>query len=432
MRVGIDISALQGYHRMRGIGEVARNIVMNLKDIKEPLTPVFYVYEHGQISAAKLFKQTLFDSLKYEVEYIKPHKLILHFRPGSKLNYPTKALSKLKTMLEYLNGSMKFKNANKLDAFLQLDQSEPLAKLRRHAKNYFIAYDLIPYVLESDYLKKYPTARRDGSSRRSALKGAIKREIYKTKASFSSHKADGIIAISDKTKKDFVRYLNIPQQKIKTILIGINEADITHEVTNKTKLSVDRYHYTSWGYITKKTTIDSQNFLLFVGGVDPRRKLEDLVTAFNHLKARGSSLKLILAGDIMLGPDAITTKVASDSLNASSYLDDIYFLGYIDDQTRNWLYTHATAFVFPSIYEGFGLPILEAMRRKTPVIAYGSDAVKEVAGDHILYASGPLGIAHSVNKIQTKRSQSNLNAAANYAKSFSWQTAVKAMFSYIK
>src|SRR5680860_37195 len=95
--------------------------------------------------------------------------------------------------------------------------------------------------------------------------------------------------------------------------------------------------------MTKKESLKNQRFLLFVGGVDHRRKLDDVVTAFNHLRAQGEDIKLVLSGDIMLGAEAITTASAREALLKSSYLDDVCFLGFTDDKTRDWLYSAALA-----------------------------------------------------------------------------------------
>src|SRR5436190_305364 len=79
-------------------------------------------------------------------------------------------------------------------------------------------------------------------------------------------------------------------------------------------------------------------YLLFVGGADRRRKLEDLVTAFNQLRAQGHELKLILAGDTMQGPANVATEEIQYALKTSSYLKDIIFMGFANDATRDWLY----------------------------------------------------------------------------------------------
>jgi glycosyltransferase involved in cell wall biosynthesis len=86
-------------------------------------------------------------------------------------------------------------------------------------------------------------------------------------------------------------------------------------------------------------------------------------------------------------------------LDNPSYLDDIHLLGYASNQQRDWLYEHSLAFVFPSVYEGFGLPVLEAMQYGTPVITYKNSSIQEVAQSSAIYTYGTLGIADKAKEL---------------------------------
>jgi len=88
----------------------------------------------------------------------------------------------------------------------------------------------------------------------------------------------------------------------------------------------------------------------------------------------------------MKSPRHIPSYQTRTALETSPFKDSIYFVGYTDDKTRDWLYKNATTFVFPSIYEGFGLPVLEAMKQKVPIICYGCEAIREIAADIPFYA----------------------------------------------
>jgi glycosyltransferase involved in cell wall biosynthesis len=192
-----------------------------------------------------------------------------------------------------------------------------------------------------------------------------------------------------------------------------------------TPTDLRHYKKTSWGYLEYPLELDSKvPFLLFVGGADKRRKLGDLITAFNNLRAQGHELKLILAGDSMRGPGNISTEEIQTALKDSSYLDDIIFMGFVNDIGRDWLYKNSLAFVFPSRYEGFGLPVLEAMIHDCPVISYENDAVKAVAEQAPLYTYGSRGIFESV-KILLESTDGQLEAirikGRAQAKKFSWE-----------
>ena len=132
-------------------------------------------------------------------------------------------------------------------------------------------------------------------------------------------------------------------------------------------------------------------------------------------------INLVLVGDTMLGETNIHNDTVRDYLKKnSSYNGDIYFLGYVDQSSLEWLYEHALAFVYPSTYEGFGLPILEAMRYGTPVVTYSNTSIYEVAGEAALYADGYLGIAEAVTRLlgdsnlRKKYASLSKNRAGNY------------------
>lgn len=135
----------------------------------------------------------------------------------------------------------------------------------------------------------------------------------------------------------------------------------------------------------------------------------------------------------MFGP----TQVANPSLQAylsdTAYPDDILFLGFTDDNTKDWLYENALAFVFPSVYEGFGLPVLEAMRYGTPVITYNNSSISEIAGDAALYADGALGIAEGVRSLlaDDHLRKHLAQAGMKQVSSFSWRKTVNSILDVI-
>src|SRR5690606_28011392 len=109
---------------------------------------------------------------------------------------------------------------------------------------------------------------------------------------------------------------------------------------------------------------------------------------------------------------------------------DIYFVGFTDDATRNWLYKNALAFVFPSVYEGFGLPVLEAMSLKTPVICYKNRAVQEVAGTFPLYADDVWSLVDKIREVETLSGKDSfkglLEKGAKHATQYGWdKTAIQ-------
>jgi len=430
MKIGIDLSSIQGPNRYRGIGSVAINILRNL-DYNNDDKFIFYIYKDFPTTEVDVEKALNLGQKNYEIRLMEPFK-DKKYLPG-KLKYVQKAISKIMTMTSYRYGSKKYGDLSDVDAFIQLDQLEPLARLPKESKNYLIVYDLIPYILESDYLWTYRTARANGLNRRAAIKKFVKRLVYAQKIRLNLKKADKILCISKTTEADFKKWFKTPEDKFEVISLG---ADIP-EATSKTACNGDitRYYQTSWGYSIKKIeSLKNELFLLFIGGVDNRRKIVDLVTAFNQLRAQGYNIKLALAGDSMNDIDRMDNFETKNAILSSSYFNDIFLLGFVDDSMRNWLYQNTLAFVFPSVYEGVGLPVLEAMNHHAPVITYDNRATREVAKDFPLYASDPLSIVDDVKRLLTmdkKELLSITDKACAHSQKYNWKNTAASIMRIV-
>lgn len=417
MTIGLDLSSLQGPHRMRGVGYTLINFINNIPaNLRTRHKFVFYFYtEGGYNDPLELLD---LNGIEYEVRPLESVKKIGPELPG-RLHIITRLIHKITSLRHLYLGDPRIRNLDGVEVFLQTDQMVSVPKAWR-IKKAFIAYDVIPYVLESDYLWGYGTARAHGRSRQLALRHALRRWEYVHKLRTNARRSDKVLAISRTTQEDFARYVKPSRKKIVTIPLGINQP----RKGDPAEPQMHRYIDTSWGYLKRSFKLDKNTrFLLFVGGSDYRRKLDDLVVAFNHLRAQGYELKLVLAGDIMRGPGCIPIKSVREELEKSSYADDIIFMGFVDDEQRDWLYTNALAFVFPSWYEGFGLPVLEAMSYDCPVISYRNDATIEVAGDTPTYTDGPQGIVEAVSRLINKgvRKRSDSTRLVQ-ARKFNWQT----------
>lgn len=420
MRIAMDLSSLQGPHRMRGIGYTLINLVNNISlEARKEHSFVFFLTGSSSDVSDTLEILNL-DGVQYEVRQLAP-KARSHRKLRGKLQMLVSAYNNLLELRDYYLGDPRFNELDDVDVFLQTDQSQGLPR-KRHVKKMMIIYDIIPYVLEWDYMWSYKTARLRGFPPKAALRCHVRRKLYGYKLIIKSRRADKLLSISECTKRDFVDKLGIKPEKILVIPLGVN---VPKESVTKTP-DLKRYTASSWGYSARpyKPSVNKP-FILFVGGADPRRKLQDLVTAFNHLRAEGHELKLVLAGDSMQGPRNISTVEIQKALASSSYLDDIIFMGFVDDEQRDWLYKNALAFVFPSKYEGFGLPVLEAMIHHCPVIAYKNSAIHEVAGDVPIYASDYKEIAVAVRNLMESSEKDLKNTKErgyNHAQGYDWRT----------
>lgn len=404
MTIGVDISAIQGPHRMRGIGYTLINLINHLPDkVKKKHKFVLYALpDHlSNFNPLDILDLT---GVTYEIRTLPPQSRINIKLPG-RFNLFISALNALLDIFRLWRGTSGY-DLKDVDAFLQADQNKSYPHKRR-LKKILIIYDLIPYTVEWDYMWSYTTARHiKGFSRKAAFRVAMRRRIYKFKVGLNTRKANLLIAISETTKCDFIDVYRINEKRIKVIPLGVPEAKT---VVNK-KPTLMRYEKTSWGYLPRPLELNDEPFLLFVGGADKRRRLQDLVAAFNCLRAQGISMRLVLAGDSMKSPAMISTEEIQYALSTSSYLDDIAFMGFIDDTTRDWLYTHALAFIFPSRYEGFGLPVLEAMSYGCPVISYPNAATLEVASNAPLYVNDIESLKEGILRILDSNVAANMKS----------------------
>lgn len=176
--------------------------------------------------------------------------------------------------------------------------------------------------------------------------------------------ADRIIAISEHTKNDLVKYLNIPADRIVVTPLAARK-----DFHPRPEPEVRQHVRERWG-------LDSP-YLLSVGTLEPRKNIRRLIRAFCSLPGEfQDSHQLVIAGGKgWLSSDIYRTVT---KMGAASR---IRFLGYVPDADLPWLYCGATCFVYPSLYEGFGLPPLEAMASGIPVVTSNTSSLPEVVGD---------------------------------------------------
>lgn len=177
--------------------------------------------------------------------------------------------------------------------------------------------------------------------------------------------ADQIITISKFSKKEIMRYLSVDGKKIAVVPLGV---DRHYYHPNYSEREVQR--------IKHKYGLDGSYFL-YLGTIEPRKNVERLIRAYAAVNRRKKDVPpLILAGKKGWLYEGIYRAVEELHLQ-----DKVKFLGYVTIQDAPKLMKGALAFVFPSLYEGFGLPVLEAMACGTPVITSRAASLPEVAGE---------------------------------------------------
>ena len=226
-------------------------------------------------------------------------------------------------------------------------------------------------------------------------------------------KADIVLTDSISSKADIVNIYNPEEAKVKVIYHGV-----TSEYTTLADLKNAK------GILTGFYEIES-NFILFVGRIDARKNIGSLINAFLFLKEKENiSHKLVIAGKKDFLPDRLLRE-----LKNSEYDNDIIFTGYIQDEHLPLLYNLADVFVYPSLYEGFGLPCLEAMACGCPVVASNISSIPEVIGDAgmLIDPANVQEMASAIYEIISKKElkEDLRNKGLLRATQFSWENTAK-------
>jgi glycosyltransferase involved in cell wall biosynthesis len=209
------------------------------------------------------------------------------------------------------------------------------------------------------------------------------RAWLKTLIPWSAHRADHIITVSEYSKRAIANTYHIPEDKI----------TVTYEAAGDEFRPLDRE--SARAEIARKYGI-KEKFILYLGRLQGRKNIPALVDAYARIRGRGASHKLVLAG----GRDSLFAPVL-ERIERCGLQAQVLFPGYIPAHDVPTFYNAADLFVYPSLYEGFGLPILEAMACGTPVITSRGTALEEIAGDAALLVDPPddFGLANALELV---------------------------------
>lgn len=184
----------------------------------------------------------------------------------------------------------------------------------------------------------------------------------------AARRANAVIAVSENTKRDIQDILHISPNKIHVIY----EAASPHfkPVTDQHEIEA-----------TRRDLDLPERFILYVGNVEPRKNIERLVRAMARIEAhRARPISLVIVGSLAWGHEGILKAIEEIGVQ-----DRVRFLGYVDTRSLVALYSMCEVFIYPSLYEGFGLPVLEAMACGAPVITSPNGSLHEIAGDGAAY-----------------------------------------------
>jgi glycosyltransferase involved in cell wall biosynthesis len=234
----------------------------------------------------------------------------------------------------------------------------------------------------------------------------------RTSIAMAAKRATRILTVSESSKRDILRFVDIPADKIDVIYNAYDERFGIEPLEEDVVRVAERYQL-------------RDEFVLYAGNVKPHKNLTRLIEAFHIVRKRGlDHLKLILIGDQISRYAELRRAVHRHQLHKY-----VRFFGYVPEETLAVMYRLAGVFVFPSLYEGFGLPPLEAMASGTPVVTSSVSSLPEVAGDAALLVDpyDPTAIADGIYKVLTdetvRRSMRQKGVAR--AQQFSWEDSVR-------
>jgi glycosyltransferase involved in cell wall biosynthesis len=222
-----------------------------------------------------------------------------------------------------------------------------------------------PYVLTVHDLLEHMYGSRDLSSLRRSLHFHMTRRVLR--------KAARVIAVSQFTRNEIEKLLAIPDARIEVVYNAIDERFLHgHATAADRELIANRY-------------LVNYPFLLYAGAIRPHKNVVRIIEAFSALKSELQKehlypdLKLIIIGDDLSSHPRLRRTVVRSGVQ-----NDVRFLGFVPIEVLRIFYDTAKIFVFPSLYEGFGLPPLEAMAHGTPVVTSNTSSLPEVAGNAAL------------------------------------------------
>ena len=230
-------------------------------------------------------------------------------------------------------------------------------------------------------------------------------------------KAVSVATVSEFSKQDLLANYKTAPGKIDVVYSAAREIfrPVSPEVKEKTK---EKY-------------TDGKEYFIYAGAIHPRKNLFNLLKAFSVFKKRQqSNLKLVLAGRLAWKYESFI-----ESLKTYKYRDDIIITGYVDEQSIAELTGSAYAMVYPSLLEGFGVPVLEAMQCDVPVITSAHSSMQEIAGEAALFVN-PNDHHELADKIMLLYKDENLRReliqkGRVVAKGYSWDKTAELLWECI-
>ena len=226
-------------------------------------------------------------------------------------------------------------------------------------------------------------------------------------------KVSKIITVSHNSKKDVIESFNVPEDKIKTIHSGVESI---FEPINDRKLLNERL---------QKYDLVAKDFILYVGGLNYRKNVIRLINAYYELRKS----KIVKHRLVIVGGEKRPYLYIEKVVKTLGLENDVILTGYVADEDLPYIYSKADLFVYPSLYEGFGFPPLEAMACGTPVVSSNVSSIPEITEDAavLVNPNDTNAIAKGISEVLTNDDlrQSMIRRGLKRAKHFSWRNTAK-------
>ncbi len=320
---------------------------------------------------------------------------------ATQLNTPFIIKSPQKKMDQYFGGSLwrslqlgQYLAKDELDVYHGLSHELPFDSYHIEGKKVVTMHDLISFR----YPKLYPF---------------FDRWMYRQKWMHSCQVADRIIAVSEQTKRDIVQFLGVAAEKIKVIYPTCNP--IFYDYSDLIYLQHGFFPDERYQILNQLP----QQFILYVGSIIERKNLLSLVKAVELLKSK-LDVPLVVVGEGKKYKEKVQAYIAEKQLEKQ-----VIFLTDVPTKQLPILYRKAETVVYPSVFEGFGLPLVEALASQTAVIAATGSCLEEAGGPNSIYVEpyNVEAIANAIEQVLTDEELNNkmVKAGWEYAKQFTPQ-----------
>ena len=373
MKIGFD--AKRAFNNKSGLGNYSRNLIRGI--IKNNPLEDYFLFN----SETSRYKLQDFLEKKSNIHLVEPQSFWGKEFPSWWRSY----------------GITKNANQLNLDLYHGLSNEIPLNSHLMKAKKLITVHDLI--------FMRYPE-----------FYNAADRKMYTVKTKKSCALADGIVAVSEQTKNDLIEFLDVPKEKIHVIYQTCDE-NFFHD-----------NEYNTYDNSPEKLLPD--NYILYVGTVEQRKNLLALVRAIHELD---KTMQVTL---VVVGKETSYLKEVSAYVERYGLERRVVFMKSVNNTLMPLIYRKAKAFVYPSIYEGFGIPIIEALVSKVPVITTRGGCFPEAAGPGSVFVDPDNAeeLADAIRLVLTDVAKRKEMIATGYAYAQQFKPAVCAenMFNLYK